>query len=709
MKSSGNNSYKPHPAPAWLRPFTLFISIGAVASLCYTFYVLAVGGIPSSSDIRGIDTLIILNLFFISTLTAVLFYRILRLRNTIKRGGEISTLQRRVTRRFFLVAFLPAFIVSIFSGIFFTYGIKSWFDEKVSTALQSSYEVAEAYMTEHVDLLRQDATAMAGDLNNNIYDAFNNPQFFNRLVNGQAALRSLTEAVVVHNNHIIAQSELSFSLALDKMPSDALIKAKSGEVAIITSEHSDRVRAMIAIPALPDTYLIVGRFVDAKVLDYLESSQGAVTEYLNLKKRISSIQQRVLLLFSLFSLLMVLLAAHYGFKYSVQLIGPITRLIEAANKVSAGDLSSRVEVSSRNDEIASLSRSFNLMTEQLEKQRKDLMGYNRLIEERRYFIETVLASISSGVIVVDANQSIKLLNRQARSILGFMEEDIEEKLLQEIVPEFISLLGAASATTEVSMKRDGKNYILLARVSPDADGAVITFDDITSLVSAKRSAAWADIARRVAHEIKNPLTPIQLSTERLRRKFSPDNADEKEVFEKYLETITRNLRDIGRIVEEFVGFARLPAPKFQIFDLAEITRKIIFSQEPAHATVKFILTSSIDKILVSGDEGHIGRVLVNLLKNAAEALEGANIENPEIKIKLVANSTRCFVEIQDNGHGFPEDILPRLTEPYVTTKEKGTGLGLAIVKKIIEEHGGELKLSNTKPCGALAEFSVALA
>jgi len=384
-----------------------FLSIGLASTSALVFYRLGTGGIPSETGLNEFEHLIKLNFIFIITLIVILGMRVYALLKSAPRQGiKSSSLQRKVTGRFVLVAFLPAAVISIFSAIFFSYGIKSWFDHKVSTALISSSEVAEAYLKEHIDLLRADALAMAADLNHEISYIATNPEFFNKIVSGQAALRSLTEAVVVSGGRIIAKSELSFSLLFDKLPGEAFTKAESGEVATITSEQGDRVRAIVAINAAQDTFLIIGRQIDAKVLDYMEGTKGAVKEYLEIKRRVSRIQQRFLSTFIAFSILMVILATYYGVKYSIQLTRPIGTLIEASEKVIGGDLSSRVPVGQRIDEISNLCRSFNRMTEQLERQHGDLISSNRLLEERKYFIETVLSGVTAGVIALDERPKI---------------------------------------------------------------------------------------------------------------------------------------------------------------------------------------------------------------------------------------------------------------------------------------------------------------
>ncbi len=699
---------------------SLVLTSGTVCSAVITFYALHSRGVPSQSALARLDKLIWLDVFFIAALSALLLYNILRMMAGVRRGIAGGSLQSRVISRFCLVALLPAAIVTIFSAIFFNYGIKSWFDERVSTALESSTEVAEAYLKEHVEILRADATAMAGDLNREIGMAYSNPKFFSRIVSGQAALRSLTEAVVISGGRIIAQTDLSFSLSFDQLPREAFDKAREGEVAVLPAEQGDRVRAVVALDSA-DTYLVTGRFIDARVLEYMQGAKGAVAEYVLVKSRIEQLQRKVLVLFTMFSVLMVLLAVHYGVKYSGQLIRPIGKLIIASEKIKDGDFTARIEVGSRKDEISNLARSFNRMAAEIEEQRQKLMDSNHLLESRRFFIETVLSGISAGVIALDHNLGVTLINPQACNILGLEEASFEGVNLADILPEF-SLIARDAASKarrqeqEITLNRAGRVIMLLVRAVPDATkgepyGAIITFDDITGLVSAKRSAAWSDIARRVAHEMKNPLTPIQLSAERLKRKFEPTLHEEKESFNKYLDTITRHVKDIGRMVEEFVGFARMPAPRKQAFNIVGLARRSIFTQETAAPEVAFHLEAAEPEIIIEGDEGHIGQVFTNLLKNAAEALteeaamRGADF-SPAIHMSIQVIDHHCRVEICDNGRGYPQDMMHRLTEPYVTTKEKGTGLGLAIVKKIIEEHGGELKLENQPQGGAKASFAI---
>ncbi len=624
-------------------------------------------------------------------------------------GG--TRLQTRIVLMFSLACSIPTIIVTVFSVMFFNIGIESWFDYRVSTAIEESVAVAEAYLSEHKEVIRADVLAMANDLNREAYDLINNPELFHKVVMAQAALRSLTEAVVFQQNKILAQTDLSFSFAFERLPPDIIAQAAKGEVVVLTSDQDDKVRALIKLDNYFDTYLLVGRFVDNKVLAHMETTQGAASEYQRLKSQVYDIQIKFAIIFIIVALLLLLAAIWFGMLFAGGIARPISRMVQATERVKAGDLTARVEEGPKNDEIATLARAFNRMTTQLDRQRSELIDANRQIDARRYFSETVLSGVSAGVIALDRNKKISLVNPSAQLLLRVTAAGWIGKQFEEVLPEMYALLLQAEQSpnhifqSEITMMREGRRLVLLVRVTvekrtKEIEGYVVTFDDITALVAAQRSAAWADVARRIAHEIKNPLTPIHLAAERLKRKYSRE-VKESEMFIKYTDTIIRHVGDIGSIVEEFVDFARMPAPVFASADLVELVRGVVFSQQCIGTGTEYRLEVSSPVIMLYCDASQIIRLVINILKNAEESIEVKHSEHAEETYKGIINITiraegegRCLLTIEDNGRGFPEELLDRLTEPYVTTRIKGTGLGLAIVKKIMEEHNGSLKLSN---------------
>lgn len=689
------------------------LSISILFSLVVTYLAIARSGHPLGPDPHEVIALILLNLTLLLCLAVLVSKRAIGLWRVLGKGSSGSKLQTRILILFSLLTITPAAIVSIFAGVFFHFGVQSWFNDRVNTALEESVAVAKAYLLEHREIIRSDAILMANDIDVQIHMIINQPKLLNKIVNGQAELRSLTEAVIIQRNRIIAQTALSFSLIFERIESDKQERANLGDV-VLWVEGVDKLRAMIKLHSIPDTYLVVGKLVDEKVLRHMDEATGAVAEYRRLKANLSEIQVQFSLIFGLVVVLLLLAAIWFGMHFAARIVIPITRLIRAAERVRQGDFSTQVPISKDEDEVATLGRAFNRMTEELQKQRSALVEANLQVDERRRFSETVLAGISAGVLALDKDKKLTLYNKRASQLILLPEEFSSHAMdAWEVLPALKPLLDEADnkperdSQSEMTVHHAGRTRTLLARVTTErfmdqVEGYIITFDDITDLLTAQRNAAWSDVARRVAHEIKNPLTPIQLAAERLRRKYGKQIQEDKESYERYIETISRHVGDIGKMVEEFVAFARMPAPVFAIQNLESLIKKVIFSEQVAHQDIHYELINKAAIYSLLGDEQQLNRLFINLLKNAAEAFEQKEIkENKRIKITLSSTAQTLQVEIHDNGLGFPPEHIHRLMEPYMTTREKGTGLGLAIVQKIVEEHKGEIALANHEEGGAL--------
>jgi two-component system, NtrC family, nitrogen regulation sensor histidine kinase NtrY len=642
----------------------------------------------------------------------------LRMRSVLRLGYAGSQLQTKVIKAFTLVTILPTVIVSIFSVAFFYYGLKDWFSERITTVLEESVAVAEAYLNEHQSTLRADAMAMGNDLLRDLSLASSNPPVFAKILNTQVALRSLAEAIVLQNNRVIGRSMLSFSLSFESLPSDALTTALNGDVAII--DKGDRIFAVVAIDPFTDTYLVISRLLDSKVIEHVEQSKTAAADYGRIKASITQFQVMFVVVFVLVTVSLLLAIIWYGISFAARITRPLTMVAQATERVRAGDYSIRIEERTHNEEIDRLIRHFNRMTEQLYTQRLELTQANRMLDQRRRFSETVLSGVSAGVIALDTSLVVSLSNASAVRLLGFREErEMVGHALRSLIPEFDALLQQLQKSDssihedQLALKTGGKARTLQVKISAEishnyVEGYIVTIDDITPLIAAQRTAAWADVARRVAHEIKNPLTPIKLSAERLRKKFSPEDVTQRESFNKYLDTITRHLHDIGTIVEEFASFARMPAPKLSEIPLKPLLEKALFSSETIHPDVRFDLHMEDESTRLTCDEGQMNQVLTNLLKNAAESLERRPPDAPQGHISIFAEleGNDIVLSIVDNGVGFPEDLLHKIMEPYVTTRTKGTGLGLAIVKKIIEDHKGTIMLGNHEEGGAMVTITL---
>lgn len=697
--------------------FVLALVLASTGAAMVTFLALVNPGAPFGRHPERLWMLLLLDVALLVVIGGLIARQLGSIWATTRSGMRKSKLQRRIVRSFCIVTALPTVVVSIFSIVFFNLGIQAWFNDRVSTVVNESLAVAEAYLDEHKENIRVDALALADDINH-FAGLAADPLEFNRFVSEQAARRRLTEVVVFQGNHIIAQGRLSFTIAFESLPQELLTRAAEGEVVILPAtkgSDEDRVRALVRLDGIENGFLLVGRLIDEKVIGHMERTQGAVNEYQSLKSQLVHLQWTFSAVFVMLTLVLLLAAIWYGLMLAARLTTPVMRLAVAAERVRAGDYTGRVEVGSGADEISVLSRTFNRMTDQLDQQRGELIEANRQLDERRRFTEAVLGGVSAGVLALDANRRVTLCNRSAAALLqdGDTAQAIEGRHVNEVLPGIQELLTQAEAghgeltQGSITLGTGANAHTLHVRVVvSEGEGAIVTFDDITPLVAAQRNAAWSDVARRVAHEIKNPLTPIALSAERLKRKYlSRMEGEEAEHFSKYVDTIARHVGDIGRMVEEFVSFARMPGAVMTRADLLEIVRKEVFSEQVAHPNIQYRLTCAEDAIPLVCDERQLSQVFINVLKNAAEAIEDVQAHSGEISVTVTVSGREMFVVVEDNGPGFPPEKIHAILEPYVTTRTKGTGLGLAIVKKIMEENNGNIQVANRPEGGARVTLS----
>ena len=697
------------------RKAAIVLAAAALASGVATYLALT-GAPPFGPDPNAVLSLLNLDLVLLLTLGALIVKRLFEVWAERRRGLAGSRLQVRLVVLFSLIAVLPTIIVAVFSYLFFSYGVESWFSDRVKTAITESVKVAEAYLREHQQAIKADILAMANDLNRDAVALQLNPERLSRVVSAQAALRGLTEALVFDSHgQVLAQSSLSFALGFEPVPQEAIQIANAGDVAIMTSDHDDRVRALVRLDQFGKVYLYVARYIEPRVIAHMEETQRAAAQYERMEGQRSGFQITFALIFMMVAMLFLVAAVVMGIHFATGIVVPISRLVTAAERVSGGDLTARVPEGDKDDELASLVRAFNRMTRQIETQQGELKEANRQLDDRRRFNETVLAGVSAGVIGLDSLGRIHLPNRSASALLGVdLEQSIGQDLAQ-VAPEMAGLLDAAErrpdrlAQSQVQVARGNGTRTLLVRIAAEADGPdggfVVTFDDITELVSAQRKAAWSDIARRIAHEIKNPLTPIQLSAERLRRKYLKEINKDPETFAICTDTIIRHVGDIGRMVDEFSSFARMPAAVLRPEDLVEIVRRAVVLQKTAHPEIAFTTVFPDHPVVVSCDSRLVGQAVVNIVKNGIEAIQARIAEHGadppgRVHVSLIEAPGESAVIVEDNGKGLPTQDRERLTEPYVTTRAKGTGLGLAIVKKIMEDHEGELVLEDREPFGA---------
>ncbi len=705
------------------RKLAFALALGAVISGITTYGALTGSLSPEGADPNTILVLLNVDLVLLLLLGALVAWRLVRLWIARRQGFAGARLQGRMVGMFSIVAVAPAIIVAVFSATFFNLGIQSWFNDRVRTALERSLAVSEAYLSDHRSFIRADILSMVAVLNRQPPALLDSPEALNRIVDALAVERSLAEAIITRGDgKVLARSQLSFVLEFDPIENSALRRAAEGEVVIMTSDASDRVRALARIDAMIGAYLYVGRFVDSTVLNHMTRLTSAVSEYQALESRHSGIQITFTLLYVTVALMLLFASVWMGLMFSNRLIGPISALVGATQRVRDGDLSVRVEERPDGDEIAVLSRAFNRMTGQLEGQRADLVDANEQIDNRRRFTEAVLFGVSAGVIGLDDDGRIFLPNRSAMELLACDAESLIGQRLESAVPEMAELLANLRHDRrrliqgQVSLVRDGHARDLMVRIGVQGGGGggyVVTFDDVTDLVRAQRAAAWTDVARRVAHEIKNPLTPIQLAAERLGRKFADDVNDPEHVFNTCIDTIVRQVGAIRGMVDEFSAFARLPAPEFADEDLGVLVSEAVALQRMAHPEIAFHAEAFEGSAVVHCDARQASQAMTNLLQNAIDAIngreaeDGAELAPGRIDIAIDDSETEhLVVSVADNGRGLPDDLSQRarLTEPYVTTREGGTGLGLAIVKKIMEDHRGEVSLVEGDEGGTLAQL-----
>lgn len=680
------------------------------------------GAADFGPDPNTVVVLLYLDTILLLLLGAIVVRQLMRVWAERRRGLAGSGLHVRIVILFSLVAVTPAILVAVFSALFLNFGIQAWFSERVRTAVESSSAVARAYLGEHRQSIRAEAFAMANDLNREAATLMRNPEIFEQLLAAQAGVRSLSEATVIDGNgRVIAQATLSLALQLELVPSEAIEQADRGQVALLTSERDERVRAVIKLNRFIDAYLVIGRFIDPEVLAEIQRTEMAVAQYQRLEQSREGILITFVMIFVIVALLLLLAAVWMGLTLATHISRPISGLIAAAERARDGDLSVRVKPTTTIGEFGMLGRAFNRMTSQLQSQQQGLLLANRDLDERRRFTEAVLSGVSAGVIGLDAHATINLPNRSASELLGFDLDAARGTPLAEVVPEMAGLINNAieqpdrSCQSEIRLIRAGRPRTLMVRVvaerlQGEVLGYVVTFDDITALVMAERKAAWADVARRIAHEIKNPLTPIQLASERLKRKYSREIKSDPDTFVACTETIIRQVEDIGRMVDEFSSFARMPRPDLKLENLNELVQQAVFLERNRFPHIHIELDVPEQPVELLCDSRQVSQALINVLKNAAEAVEGRNGLNAVLPPGWIGVTVReeiinavqrlVYVDIEDNGRGLPEENRDRLTEPYVTTRAKGTGLGLAIVKKIMEDHNGDLSIEDRNRGGA---------
>ncbi len=718
----------PEQAPDWLQRNLLWASrtswlsyalVGSSIVAAMATYLILTGSTPIEPNTPAVRWyLLVIDALLLVTLAALVMGRLVQLWMARKTGGAGARLHGRLVTIFFAIAVIPVVLTAGAAGITINLAMEAWFSEGVRRAVDNSVAVTNEYFDEHSDKLRKEVLFAAANLND-LSSLDISTGRFQKYVDALA--ERLSADVKVYNTFRkeVAAASGGFAAVAEPPSQEEIERVGREQTYVSTDDNKSQLRAITMLDVKgesgQDLILVVARDVNPRILEAVKETQSTVKKYTELEANRDQVQATFILMYGLIAFVILFAAIWIGLGTANRIVTPIGRLIGAAERVSEGDLAARVMLAQEDDELASLGRAFNRMTAQLQSQRNELVDSHRQAEQRTRFTEAVLSGVSAGVVGLDGQGRGDVVNRSALTLLSANRDDIVGKDLGTAVPELSGIVTQAITGVEsrvqsqIDITRVGKTLNLIVtvtreRASEDDRGFVVTFDDVTDLIMAQRTSAWADVARRIAHEIKNPLTPIQLSAERLRRKYKKEITTDPEVFEQCTQTIIRQVGDIGRMVDEFSSFARMPQPVMRDEDIGELIRHAVFLQRVSNPQITFALLTPDEPIHVECDGRLVSQALTNVLKNAGEAVRAkfgkeGDEEQPladggRIEIRLVQDAVRVGVEVIDNGVGLPKEDRNRLTEPYVTKRVKGTGLGLAIVKKIMEDHKGALGLED---------------
>ncbi|EKF18368.1 sensor histidine kinase NtrY-like [Nitratireductor pacificus] len=683
-------------------------AVGALVTAVVSFTVL-LGLTPLTPDSGTTLLLIAINLGFILLLFGLICAEAFRIYKSRKGRRAASRLHVRIIAMFSLVAAIPAILVAVIASVTLELGLDRWFEIRTKVIIYSSLSIADAYVQQNARSLQVTTESMAVRLDQ-ARTLYNLDRYgFRDFMTRQAALRGLADAELVRaDGSVIMSAQMPEDIPLPRPDRAAIGTADNAEIAFNEIGGTNLVTAVYKLQEIPDAYLYTGALLDPDVLKARQIVRTNTDEYRSLEDNRGNTQLAFALLYLVVTLAIVLAAIWTGIAVADRLVRPIRQLIGAAGDVSTGNLDVSVPVRSSDGDVGLLGDTFNKMTQQLKSQRDELIAAKDVIDERRRFTEAVLSGVTAGVIGVDAHGTVAMVNRSAEAMLAIPARNAVAKNLSSVLPHVGRVFEAGRKSgrpvyrEQVAFFRAGAERTFNIQITTeegvndtDEHSYVVTVDDITDLMQAQRSMAWADVARRIAHEIKNPLTPIQLSAERIRRRFGKVIEQDREIFDQCTDTIIRQVGDIGRMVDEFSAFARMPKPDIQLLDLREPLREASFLVEVARNEIAFERDFSDTPLMGRFDARLIGQAFGNVIKNAAEAIEATEKTHGQNgAIRVVARRDDRFIQVDviDNGKGLPRENRQRLLEPYMTTREKGTGLGLAIVKKIVEDHGGRLEL-----------------
>lgn len=684
-------------------------AVGLALLSAFLTFVVLLGLSPIVPTHDVVISFLAVNAVTILLLLAIIGFEVWQVIQARRRGRAASRLHVQIVALFSVVAVLPSVLVAVVANITLDRGLDRLFSTRTKAVIENSVVVANAYLNEHARSIRGDILGMAGDLISArpLFDQ--DRESFRRYLTSAAQARNLPGAMLIDKDrNILETAATGIRQSFTTPAPEFLSNVTEDEPQMAVFIEQNYVAAVIRLRAYENTFLYVARLLDPRVVARLQTTQEGVAEFAELESRRLGIQVAFALMFTVIALTVLMSSVLIGLNFANWLVAPIRRLMGAANLVSTGDLQVQVPVNRSEGDLANLGATFNKMTTELRTQRDDLVRASDVIDSRRRFIEAVLSSASAGIIGVDEEGKIGILNRSAEKLIGYPESEALGHPLSEIVPELSEMMASAREGMQrliqgqITISRGGKDRNLSVRVSAEQSGHtqdsyIITLDDITELVSAQRTSAWADVARRIAHEIKNPLTPIQLSAERIRRKYGKVIVEDRTIFEQCTDTIVRQVDDIRRMVDEFSRFARMPKPVIEGEDAADMVRQVVFLMRVGHPDIEIETDIKEDPMPARFDRRLISQGLQNIIKNAAEAIGAVPADalgKGRIDVRARRDGDDIVIDVIDNGVGLPKESRSRLLEPYVTTREKGTGLGLAIVGRILEDHGGRIELND---------------
>jgi two-component system nitrogen regulation sensor histidine kinase NtrY len=710
--------------PRWRRRLTVVQRRGALMTLLEVVTVIAALAVPAASwhfishsgtPERELVPLVVASLVVANLVPWILLFvllarRIARRRASGSGGGRLHV---RLVATFSIIATLPTLLVVVFASLLFQYGVAFWFSDSARTVLVSADKVAQAYVTDSKNRLESEMQPMATDFHNVLSQVSLDSPRFPPFLFQQYTYRNLYELALIGIGRDGVPRVLALTNLDSQRPSAELLPkadiALLNKGTVVTHVIGDRIESRIAVDPSAKLYIYTSRQIDPAVVKQASLAKTALGNYMSLLNRSRSLQLRFNAALLIVSLLIVAISIWIAFTVADRLTRPISDLVGAARRITLGDLSVRVAPAVRRDEVGALATAFNRMTRRIEEQTGALVTVNRQVEERRAFIEAVLSGVSAGVISVDGDHHVRLINETAERLLDTKGESPIDRPLAELAPELDPLIGEGARESIVQIASGGEMRTLAVTLVESDGGHVLTFDDITQQLLDQRRAAWSDVARRIAHEIKNPLTPIQLAAERLQRRYGKEVTSDPAVFERLTQTIVRQVGDLRRMVDEFSSFARVPKPVFRAEPIVEVARQALFLHEVAHPAIRFSLDAPDPSPVVVCDRRLLGQSLTNIVKNAVEAIqeksEDGEAISGEVAMTLCADEGRLVIEVADTGIGLPAE-RERLTEPYMTTRARGTGLGLAIVKKIVEEHFGTIGFGDRPGGGTIVRIQL---